>query len=204
MPARARLRAVSPSCASRPPDGPIKDVVALLSREQLVEVVVAAVDRHDDVQRAVRLIAARADGDLSQLRAAIDGGLRTRRFLDYRGSITWAHAARPIIVELEATAAESPSRELVELLQRAVGHIVKVIMRADDSSGRRSRGKTSRLDDLRLQPIRWRCGGRRVREPAAARPAAPLRRVRFAHPGRRLAWLLMSPASPRCCSPRRS
>jgi len=124
------------------------------------------------VQRAVRLVAARADGDLSQLRAAIDGGLRTRRFLDYRESIAWAHAARPIIVELEAMAAESPSRELVELLQRAVGHIVKV-MRADDSSGRRSRGKTSRLVDLRLQPIRWRCGRRRVREPAAARPAAP-------------------------------
>jgi len=41
-------------------------VVALLSREQLVEVVIAAVDRHDDVQRAVRLVAARADGDLSQ------------------------------------------------------------------------------------------------------------------------------------------
>lgn len=135
MPARARLRAVSPSSASRPPDRPIEDLVASLSREQLVEVVVAAVDRHDDVQRAVRLIAARADGDLSQLHAAIDGGLRTRRFLDYRGSITWAHAARPIIVELEAMAAESPSRELVELLQRAVGHIVKVILRADDSSG---------------------------------------------------------------------
>lgn len=28
-----------------------------------------------------------------------------------------------------------PSRELVELLQRAVGHVVKVILRADDSSG---------------------------------------------------------------------
>ena len=31
--------------------------------------------------------------------------------------------------------ATAPSRALVELLQRAVGHVVKVIMHADDSDG---------------------------------------------------------------------
>ena len=46
-----------------------------------------------------------------------------------------AEAARPILVELEAVAEASPSRELVELLQRAVGHVVKVILDADDSDG---------------------------------------------------------------------
>ncbi len=50
-------------------------------------------------------------------------------------SIAWARAARPIVAELDAVAAASPSRELVELLQRAVAHVVKVMMRADDSSG---------------------------------------------------------------------
>lgn len=29
----------------------------------------------------------------------------------------------------------SPSRDLVELVQRAAGHVVKVILRTDDSSG---------------------------------------------------------------------
>jgi hypothetical protein len=43
--------------------------------------------------------------------------------------------AGPIVAELDAVAGESPSRELVELLQRAVGHVVKVIKHADDSSG---------------------------------------------------------------------
>jgi hypothetical protein len=114
---------------------PIEDVVASLSQEQLVEVVLAAVDCHDDVERAVRLVAARADGDLAQLRVAVDRGLRTRRFLDYRESVAWARAAGPIVAELDVVAGGSPSRELVELLQRAVGHVVKVIMHADDSSG---------------------------------------------------------------------
>jgi hypothetical protein len=47
----------------------------------------------------------------------------------------WAQAARPVLVELKRTASTAPSRELVELLQRAVGHVVKVIGHADDSSG---------------------------------------------------------------------
>ncbi|MQA90708.1 MAG: hypothetical protein GEU90_10795, partial [Gemmatimonas sp.] len=39
------------------------------------------------------------------------------------------------IAELDNAVGESPSRALVELLQRAVGHVVKVIMHADDSDG---------------------------------------------------------------------
>jgi hypothetical protein len=83
----------------------------------------------------VRLIAGRGAGDLAQLRAVVDRGLRTRRFLGYRESAGWAQAARPIVAELENAVDASPSRSLVELLQRAVGHVVKVIMHADDSDG---------------------------------------------------------------------
>lgn len=83
----------------------------------------------------MRLVAARSDGDLRALRTAVDRGLRTRRFLDYREGIVWAREARPLVAELDAVASQAPSRELVELLQRAIGHVVKVIMHADDSSG---------------------------------------------------------------------
>src|SRR5215211_4157407 len=96
--------------------------------EELREVVSAAVDRHRDVERQVRLIAARGAGDLAQLRAEVDRTLRTRRFLDYGESAGWARAAQPLVAELENAVDESPSRELVGLLQRAVGHVVKVIM----------------------------------------------------------------------------
>src|SRR4051794_29705170 len=103
--------------------------------DELREVVSAAVDRHGDVERQLRLIAARDAGDLAQLRAEVDRGLRTRRFLDYGESAGWAHAGRPVVAELEQAVEASPSRALVELLQRAIGHVVKVIMHADDSDG---------------------------------------------------------------------
>ena len=104
-------------------DAPIEQLITALTVDELREVVSAAVDRHGDVERQVRLIAARDAGDLAQLRAEVDRGLRTRRFLGYRESAGWAQAARPIAAELENAVEESPSRALVELLQRAVGHV---------------------------------------------------------------------------------
>ena len=128
-------RAVSAPKRGRSAETPIEQVIARLDKAQLVEVISAATERHSDVERVVRLVAARADGDLAALRTAVDQGLRTRRFLDYRESMAWAHAARPVVAELDKVAVGAPSRELVELVQRAIGHVVKVIMHADDSSG---------------------------------------------------------------------
>src|SRR5947207_10310534 len=114
---------------------PIEQLIGSLSREQLLEVVLGAVGRHDDVEVAVRLGAARATDDLGALRSEVDRALRTRRFLSYREGMEWARTARPVVEELERVTRTTPSRELVELLQRAVGHVVKVIHHADDSSG---------------------------------------------------------------------
>ena len=116
-------------------DTPVSELVESLNIQQLREIVSAAVDRHDDVARAVRLVAARAAGDLGQLRVEVDHGLRTRRFLGYHESAEWARAAQPIVAELEAAVTATRSGALVELLQRAVGHVVKVIQHADDSAG---------------------------------------------------------------------
>jgi hypothetical protein len=103
---------------------------------ELREVVGWAADWHEDVERRVRLIAARSSGDLRALRAEVDRGLRTRRFLGYRESVEWARAARPVVSELEEAVRAAPSRELVQLLERAIAHVVKVIQtKADDSSG---------------------------------------------------------------------
>jgi hypothetical protein len=119
----------------RPAEEPLDALVGSFTREELVEMVLDAAGQHDDVARAVRLAAARRDGDLELLRGEVDRALRTRRFLDYWTSIEWAQAGRPVVAELERAVDGAPSRELVELIQRAVGHVVKVIQRADDSSG---------------------------------------------------------------------
>ena len=73
--------------------------------------------------------------NLNELRNAVDAGLRTRRYLDYWESSEWADAASPIVDAFGGFVANSPSQELVELIQRAVGYMVKVILHADDSNG---------------------------------------------------------------------
>ena len=111
-------------------------VVEQLTAEELREVVTWAAEWHEDVERRVRLTAARSSGDLRALRAEVDRGLRTRRFLGYRESVEWARAARPVVTELDAAVRAGPTRELVELLERGIAHVVKVIQtKADDSSG---------------------------------------------------------------------
>jgi len=111
-------------------------VVEQLSAAELREVLAWAAEWHEDVERRLRLTAARSSGDLRALRAEVDRGLRTRRFLGYRESVEWARAARPVVTELDAAVRAGPPRELVELLERGIAHVVKVIQtKADDSSG---------------------------------------------------------------------
>lgn len=111
-------------------------VLEQLTADELREVLAWAAEWHKDVERRVRLTAARSSGDLRALRAEVDRGLRTRRFLGYRESVEWARAARPVVTELEEAVRAEPARELVELLERAIAHVVKVIQtKADDSSG---------------------------------------------------------------------
>ena len=122
--------------AGSEPELDVRRILARLPADDLREVLAWASDWHEDVERRVRLLAARSTGDLRALRAEVDRALRTRRFLGYRESVEWAHDARPVLTELESAVASAPSRELVELLERAVSHVVKVIQtRADDSSG---------------------------------------------------------------------
>ena len=58
-----------------------------LTTAELRDVVAWAAEWHEDVERRVRLIAPRSSGDLRALRAEVDRGLRTRRFLGYRESV---------------------------------------------------------------------------------------------------------------------
>ena len=106
-----------------------------------------AAENHDDVARAVRLVAADPADRLGMLRREVDRGLRTRRYLRYRESAEWADEASPVVDELAQAVEVEPSRELVALLERAVGHVVKVIVRADDSDGMIG-GLAQRLLDL--------------------------------------------------------
>jgi hypothetical protein len=113
----------------------IEEAVDRLDEQVVRRLLVSAAEWHEDVARSVRLAGAGAEERIAVLKAMVDNELRTRRFLDYGGSSSWARDASPIVDALAEEVAVEPSAELVVLLQRAAGHLVKVILRADDSNG---------------------------------------------------------------------
>lgn len=113
----------------------IAQVVGTLDADTVRYLLIAAAGQHESVATAVRLAAASPADRLAALRVLVDDDLRTRRFLGYRQSIDWANDAAPVVEALSAEADVSPSRELLVLVERAVSHVVKVILKADDSAG---------------------------------------------------------------------
>jgi uncharacterized Zn finger protein len=55
--------------------------------------------------------------------------------LDYWASSRWAADAAPVVDALRQEAERRQSKELVAVLERATGHLVKVLLTADDSNG---------------------------------------------------------------------
>lgn len=128
----------------------LEDLVERLDDLAVRRLLGTAAEGHADVARAVRLAAA-GDGErLVVLRSEVDRGLRTRRYLGYRESSEWACDAEPVVEALGDALAGGSSRELVELLERATGHVVKVILHADDSDGMIG-GLAQRLLELHAQ-----------------------------------------------------
>jgi len=131
---RGRYRRSVPGQA-REDEESIERVVARLEDDVARRLLVGAAEEHEDVMRGVRLAAAGEEERLLVLRAAVDDALRTRRSLDYRASSAWAREAAPVLEALAAEVAIAPSPKLVALLERAAGHLVRVMMHADDSDG---------------------------------------------------------------------
>lgn len=124
-----------PVAKHRADDDSIEDVVGRLDDQVARQLLAGAAGWHEDVMQAVHLAAAGEGERLAVLKAAVDDGLRTGRHLDYWGSSAWARDAAPVVDALAGEVASGSSAQLVVLLQRAAGHLVKVIMRADDSDG---------------------------------------------------------------------
>jgi hypothetical protein len=127
----------------------IGTIVASLPIDELRSVLPSAVDRHPDGERHVRLAVARATGDLAELRSEVDRGLRAavpgiprergvgaRRAADRRRRAPRSRpSTSPTTAPWAGRRGAHASSDPVALLERAVGHVVKVILRADDSNG---------------------------------------------------------------------
>jgi hypothetical protein len=109
-------------------------LVEQLDDGEVRRLLLEAAARNGDVARTIRLAAATPADRVATLRSELDS-LRTRRHLDYRESMAWAADAMIVVDEIAATAESAPSRDLLKLVELAVGRVVKTIMYADDSSG---------------------------------------------------------------------
>lgn len=116
------------------PDEELDELVERLGDGEARRLLLEAAARNGDVARTIRLAAATPADRVATLRSELDG-LRTRRHLGYRESMAWADDAMIVVDEIATTAASSPSRELLKLVELAVGRVTKTIMHADDSSG---------------------------------------------------------------------
>ena len=116
-------------------DDQLADSLGRLGDDEVNVLLLKAAADHDDVARALRLAATAPADRIVSLKTEVDAALRTRRFLGYRESIEWARDAAPVVDELAKEAVVAPSPELLALVERAIGHVVKVILKADDSSG---------------------------------------------------------------------
>jgi hypothetical protein len=63
-PERLRLREMMPDRARSQTERSVEQLLELISSEELREVIVWAAQWHEDVERRLRLVAARANGDL--------------------------------------------------------------------------------------------------------------------------------------------
>lgn len=120
--------------APRGSDEELDAIVERLDDGEVQRILLDAAARHGDVARTIRLAAATPSDRVAVLRSELDA-LRTRRHLGYRESMEWARDAGIVIDEIAAEARNAPSQELLKLVELAIGRVVKVILRADDSSG---------------------------------------------------------------------
>ena len=131
------------------PDEELDELVEQLGDGDVRRLLLEAAARNGDVARAIRLAAATPADRIATLRSELDS-LRTRRHLGYRESMAWADDAMIVVDEIASTAETAPSRELLKLVELAVGRVVKVIMYADDSSGAIG-GVARRLSEIHEQ-----------------------------------------------------
>lgn len=121
--------------ARRPDGSDLHALLATLGSDELRTIVGKAAEHHEEVSRAVRVAAGMGSLDLNHLRVQIDRGLRSGQHLGLYESRRWAQEAGPIVEEIGEAVGSSSSAELVALIERAIGRVVKVILKADDSDG---------------------------------------------------------------------
>ena len=115
-----------------------RDLLPLLQAlppDRLVDLVLDLVRGDRALERRVRLALPPSDAGVAALRAEVDEVLRTRRYLDYRAMIAYADEAQEVVALLQQAADGPAAAAVLPVVERALDHVVKLLLRGDDSAG---------------------------------------------------------------------
>ncbi len=135
------------------------DVRDWLSRQQpeaLADLLVRHALDDDRLRQRLLMAAARSSPqgvDLATYRAAIDGAMRVRGFVDYRGASAFARKVDSAVDGLEDLLKAGHAAAVVELAEHALRRVERALQSVDDSDG--NLGEIlGRLRELHLQACR--------------------------------------------------
>ena len=116
-------------------DPDLRPLLQALPADRLVDLVLDLVRRDRALERRLRLALPPSGAGVAALRTEVDEVLRTRRHLDYRAMIEYAEEAQPVVAALDGAAAGPAAAEVVPVVERALEHVVKVLLHGDDPAG---------------------------------------------------------------------
>ena len=128
---RAEVGSTNGGPAARTGDA-LRNRLGALPRETLAQWLHEAALDDPDLHRRIELRLAGDDPDA--LRSALDAALRVRGFLDYRRSMDFAARLDEPIESLRSLVGTRPDTAL-ELTERALKRVLKILERSDDSAG---------------------------------------------------------------------
>jgi uncharacterized Zn finger protein len=118
-------------------DERLREYLSGLSREQLVDRLLALASRDEVVSTSLRAQAAAAAGefDLAGFRKELTARMRVSGFIDWRGAADYAGRVLRLLDVLEALLAAGLAAEVVGLAEHMVARLETAMRRIDDSGG---------------------------------------------------------------------
>jgi uncharacterized Zn finger protein len=136
---------------SSPPDDGLRAYLSGLSKEQLVDRLLAPGERDEVAVTALRAEKAAASGDLdlAAFRKELTARMRISGFVDWRGAAGYAQRVHGLLDVLEALIAAGRTADVVVLAEHVMARLDTALGRIDDSNGHMG-GVLDRVADIHL------------------------------------------------------
>ena len=145
---------IGPSGAGDDEGTDLQSWLSGLDRDGLLATLADVLQHHPEALDTVASRYARSTGDVAALKGLVDSLATRRRYLDWRESNEHGRHAHQVVDALQEALGQESAAGLLPLLQRAVELLVRVCLKADDSSGILG-DAVGRVVQLHAQAARW-------------------------------------------------